>query len=53
MNRYSVYVSLEGSYEVEAESETEAFEIASDYAMSGGWWTYTIDTLEEDMEDEE
>ena len=53
MNRYSVYVSLEGSYEVEAESEAEAFEIASDYAMNGGSWSWTIDTLEEDMEDEE
>ena len=53
MNIYRVWVRLEGTYDdIEAESEEEAFEIASDYAMSGGCWSREV-TLIEDQEDDD
>lgn len=41
-----------GNYDdIEAESEEEAFEIASDYAMDGGCWSREV-TLIKDEEDD-
>ena len=38
---WTVRVKLEAEYaDIEAEDEWEAFEIASDEAMSGGEWDY-------------
>ena len=49
--KYRVWVRLEEEYDdIEAESEEEAFEIASDYAMSGGGWSREV-TLIEDEDD--
>ena len=53
MNIYRVWVRLEETYDdIEAESEEEAFEIASDYAMEGGFWQKSVELIEE-SEDEE
>lgn len=39
MAKYRVWVRLEAEYDdIEADSEEEAFEIASDCAMGGGSW---------------
>lgn len=47
---YKVWVRLECEYDdIEAESEEEAFIIASDFAMGGGSWDYSV----EEVEDEE
>lgn len=52
MNIYRVWVRLEETYDdIEAESEEEAFEIASDYAIEGGCWSREV-TLIEDEEDD-
>ncbi len=48
MNRYKVWVKLEEEYDdIEADSEEEAFKIASDYAMSGGSWQKLIELVAE------
>lgn len=40
---YKVWVCLEAEYDdIEADSEEEAFLIASDAAMSGGSWDYRV-----------
>lgn len=45
---YKVWVCLECEYDdIEANSEDEAFEIASDAAMSGGSWMWTAEPMEE------
>lgn len=45
---YKVWVCLEAEYDdIEAESEEEAFQIASDAAMSGGSWEWTVVPAEE------
>lgn len=47
---YKVWVCLEAEYDdIEADSEDEAFLIASDAAMSGGSWEWTVtqDEVEE------
>ena len=50
--KYRVWVQLEEEYDdIEADSEEEAFEIASDAAISGGCW-YRKVTLIEDEEDD-
>ena len=50
--KYRVWVQLEEEYDdIEADSEEEAFEIASDAAMSGGCWSREV-TLIEDEEDD-
>ena len=47
--RYSVWVRLECQYDdIEADSEEEAFQIASDAAMSGGSWDWSVIPMEED-----
>ena len=46
---YKVWVCLEAEYDdIEADSEEEAFQIASDAAMSGGSWDYIVTPAEED-----
>ena len=50
--KYNVHVRLDCSYDnVEAESKQEAFEIASQWAIEGGTWDYSIDEEEEKNED--
>ena len=47
---YHVHVILDEEYDdIEADSEEEAFVIASDYAINGGSWEYTVtqDEVEE------
>lgn len=40
---YNVWVCLEGEYDdIEADNEEEAFQIASDAAMAGGSWEWTV-----------
>lgn len=49
---YKVWVRLEEEYDdIEADSEDEAFVIASEAAMSGGSWNCTIEKQEEEEED--
>ena len=47
---YKVWVCLENEYDdIEADSEEEAFQIASDAAMSGGSWSWSVEPyVEED-----
>ena len=41
--KYRVWVRLEGEYDdIEADTPDEAFVIASDAAMSGGDWEYSV-----------
>lgn len=45
---YEVWVRLEAEYDdIEADSEEEAFVIASDAAMSGASWEWTVKQKEE------
>lgn len=49
---YKVWVKLEEEYDdIEADSEEEAFEIASDAAMSGGCWSREVTPIEDDEDD--
>lgn len=42
MAKYTVHVILDEEYDdIEADSEDEAFIIASNYAIEGGSWYYT------------
>ena len=51
MSIWRVWVCLETEYEdIEADSEAEAFEIASDAAMSGGSWQWSAEKVEEETE---
>ena len=44
---YKVCVRLECEYDdIEADSEEEAFHIASDAAMGGGSWDYSVEEVE-------
>ena len=46
---YKVWVSLEEEYDdIEADSEEEAFLIASEAAMSGGSWQCQVQRMKED-----
>lgn len=46
--RYKVWVCLENEYDdIEADSEEEAFLIASEAAMSGSSWKWTAKPYEE------
>ena len=46
--KYKVWVRLEAEYDgIEADSEEEAFQIASDAAISGGDWDYSVEYSEE------
>ena len=45
---YKVWVRLECEYDdIEADSEEEAFQNASDAAMDGGSWDYQVEKLED------
>lgn len=45
---YKVWVCLEAEYDdIEADSEEEAFQIASDAAMSSGSWEWEVAPAEE------
>ena len=45
---FKVYVCLEAEYDdIEADSEEEAFQIASEAAMSGGSWEWTVSPAED------
>ena len=46
MKNYKVHVILEETYTVQAETEAEAFEKASDLAMIGGTWGYEVEEVE-------
>ena len=47
MGVYRVRVILDEEYDdIEADNEEEAFELASDYAMSGGSWEYEVEKVE-------
>ena len=48
--KYRVWVKLEMEYDdIEADSPEEAFEIASNAAMDGGDWAYSIYDEEGDV----
>lgn len=54
MKKYKVWVRLECEYDdIEAESEEEAFQIASDAAMSGGSWDWHVEELDEEESEDE
>ena len=45
---YKVWVRLECEYDdIEADSQEEAFLIASDAAIGGGSWDYQVEIVEE------
>lgn len=49
--KYKVWVKLEAEYDdIEADSETEAFDIASDFAMAGAEWLYEVEPYEGEKE---
>ena len=52
MKKYRVWVRLECEYDdIEAENEADAFVQASDYAIYGGSWEYSVEEITD--EDEE
>lgn len=47
MPRYRVWVRLECEYDdIEAENEGQAFLDASDFAISGGSWEWSVEEVE-------
>lgn len=51
MKRYKVWVRLEEEYDdIIADSEEEAFIVASDAAISGSSWYYSVEEIEDDNE---
>ena len=56
MKHYQVYACLEGTIEVDAENEEDAFIQASDALMSGGDWQHDetcLDSDDDEVEEEE
>lgn len=54
MSKYRVWVRLEEEYDdIEAESEEEAFIIASNFAMQSGCWYKTVEPQKEGESDDE
>lgn len=52
--KWNVHVVLDAEFDdIEAETEDEAFEKASDFAMQGGSWRYTAFPVFEKEGDEE
>lgn len=52
MKKYKVWVRLECEYDdIEAEDENDAFLKASDYAIGGGSWDWTVEEIEDMNED--
>lgn len=53
MKKYTIRVIIEEVYDdIIAESEEQAFLIASDFAISGGSWAYEVEDVEEIGEEE-
>ena len=53
MSVYRVWVCLETSFDdIEADSEEEAFQIASEAAMNGASWQYTCELIEAEGKDD-
>lgn len=54
MKKYKVRVRLEEEYDdIIADSKEEAFIVASDAAISGGSWYYSVEEIEDYNEDSE
>lgn len=54
MKRYKVWVRFEEEYDdIVANSKEEAFIVASDAAISGGSWYYSVEEIEDYDEDSE
>lgn len=54
MAKYRVWVRLEAEFDdIEADSEEEAFIIASDDAMGGSGWQWNAELIEEEEEEED
>ena len=53
MKYYQVYACLEGTIEVVAESEEDAFIQASEALMSGGDWQHDVTCLDSDDDEED
>lgn len=54
MAKYRVWVRLEAEFDdIEADSEDEAFVIASDDAMGGSSWEWNAELIEEDEEEDD
>ena len=52
MKKYKVWVRLECEYDdIEAYDKEDAFIQASEYAMSGGSWEYSVEEIEDIKED--
>ena len=52
--KYNVHVKLDCTYwDIKAKSKEEAFEIASQWAIDGGAWDYSIDEEEDEEEEDE
>ncbi len=49
MAKYKVWARLEGTFDdIEADSEEEAFQIASDALIDGGSWDYKVKRIEDE-----
>ena len=49
MAKYRVWARLEGTFDdIEADSEEEAFQIASDALIDGGSWDYKVERIEDE-----
>ena len=53
MNRYLVTLSFDDEYEIEAESEEEAVDMALEYAIRVGEWEHDVELVEPLDDDEE
>ena len=52
MKKYKIEDQLIDTFEVEANTEEEAFQLASDYAIHGSSWGYDVLDVE-DIDEEE
>lgn len=49
MAKYKVWARLEGIFDdIEADSEEESFQIASDALIDGGSWDYKVERIEDE-----
>lgn len=47
MGKYRVQVSLDEEYDIEADSEEKASDIAVDFAVNSGSWSIEVEPLED------